>query len=350
MKRREPIRLRSRRAARVSLLSFVLVSLLVVQAKATGTGNAPASGLVWPPAPDEPRIAYVQSISKPADVGARLSGFRRFSNWISGARQGNEPLNHPFGLALDDSDNLCMTDTGDNAVSCFDNAARRWYRWEQVGNIRFASPVAVAKKGKTVFVADSAIPVIVAFDLDGKILFTITEQVTRASGLAISGDRLLVADVAGNCIVIFDLHGKFLSRFGRRGADAGEFNFPTHVTADSHGDIYVTDSMNSRIQVFDASGKFQRQIGAPGDGPGSFSRPKGVAVDALGHVYVVDALFDNFQIFDAGTRLLLDIGHPGSEPGEFWLPNGIAVGRDNRIYIADSYNGRVQVFKTVGKQ
>lgn len=351
---REPIGLRSCRAAWTRLLSFALLwsfaSLFNAPAKAPGSANEPAAALVWPPAPDEPRIAYVQSISKPADAGARLSGFRRFSNWISGARQGNEPLNHPFGLALDELNNLCMTDTGANAVCFFDNATKRWYRWEQVGTIRFASPVAVAKKGKTLFVADSLIPAIVAFDLDGKLLFSITEEVARPSGLAISGDRLLVADVAGHCIAIFDLHGKFLGRFGKRGDGPGEFNFPTHVTADSHGNIYVTDSMNSRVQVFDANNKFQRQIGGPGDGPGTFSRPKGVAVDAGGHAYVVDALFDNIQIFDSSARLLLDIGHPGSDPGEFCLPNGIAVGSDNLIYVADSYNGRVQVFKTVGNQ
>jgi len=314
--------------------------------------SAPSSPeLVWPEPPDPPRIAFVQSISKSTDAGAKLSGFRRFANWISGAQQGTEPLVRPFGIAFDEQGNLCLTDTGANAVCFFDNAAKRWYRWEQIANRSFTSPVAIAKKGNVIFVADSGeSPAIIAFSLEGKLLFHISENLTRASGLAICGDRLFVADAGGHCIALFDLQGKFLRRFGSRGTGAGQFNFPTHVAADSHGQIFVTDSMNSRIQVFDSNGQFLRQIGAPGDGPGSFGRPKGVAVDGEGHVYVSDAMFDNFQIFDSDCRLLLSIGHQGTGPGEFYLPGVVAVGRDNRIYVADSYNGRVQVFQPIGKK
>ena len=325
------------------VLLWPAATLFGVQA---GTAGA---RLVWPPPPDEPRIAYVQSISKPEDAGVKASIFHRISNWLSGALHGVEALNRPFGVALDEAGDFCITDTGAKAVCCFDHATKRWYRWEQAGGIGFASPVAVAKTGKTLFVADSALAAIIAFNLDGSLLFRITEGLTRPSGLAISGDRLLVADAGAHCIDVFDLRGKFLSRFGTRGDGDGEFNFPTHLTADARGNIYVTDSMNSRVQVFDPNGNFERQIGEPGDGPGSFSRPKGVAVDAAGRVYVVDAMFGNVQIFDANGQLLLDFGQQGSGPGEFCLPSGIAIGRDNLIYVADSYNGRVQVFKYVGQ-
>jgi len=338
---------RSRRILQTWLLGLIL---LWPAASVLGDQASPAtSQLVWPPPPDEPRIAYVQSISNPADAGVKTSLFRRLSNWLSGARQGGEPLYRPFGVAIDDADNFCVTDTGAKAVCYFDRAARHWYRWTQAGDVAFASPVAVAKTGKTLFVADSALAAILAFDLDGNLLFRISDELTRPSGLTISDGRLLVADAGRHCIAIFDLHGKFLSRFGARGDGDGEFNFPTHVTADTRGNIYVTDSMNSRIEVFDSKGHFQRQFGEPGDGPGSFSRPKGVAVDAGGRVYVVDAMFGNVQIFDSNGQLLLDFGGPGSSPGEFSLPAGIAIGRDNLIYVADSYNGRLQVFKTLGQ-
>lgn len=303
---------------------------------------------VWPPPPEVARIAYVQSISKPSDAGARQSGFRRFSNWIAGADEGNEPLDRPFALSLDDQDNLCLTDTAANVVCCLDRATRRWYRWEQAGNVRFVAPVGVVRQGKTMYVADSGLPALLAFELDGRLRFRTSEELERPTGLVISGDRLYVADSARHRIAMFDLRGKYLGGFGQRGDGPGEFNFPTHVAADARGRIYVTDAMNGRVQVFDGKGGFQRQLGRPGDGPGSFSRPKGVAVDAAGLTYVVDAVFDNFQIFDADSRLLLDVGRPGAGPGEFWLPNGIAVGRDQRIYVADCYNSRVQVFQHVG--
>ena len=313
-------------------------------------GNTVArTNLAWPPAPLEARVVYVQSISKPEDFGMKSSGFRRFSNWLTGAEKENGALSRPFGIALDELGNLCVTDTGANSVSYFDSKARRWYRWEEIEKVRFASPVAVAKRGRSLFVADSALAAVLAFDLHGRLLFQIKEGISRPSGLAIGKDRLFVADAQQHCIATFDLGGNFVSKFGKRGAGPGEFNFPTHVAVGPNGSVLVTDSMNSRVQVFDPMGKFQRQIGSVGDGPGHFSRPKGVAVDSFGHIYVVDALFDNIQVFDEDGRLLMDLGRSGSQPGEFWLPNGIVISQDNRIYVADSYNGRVQVLKYIGR-
>jgi DNA-binding beta-propeller fold protein YncE len=310
--------------------------------------GAPATQLVWPPPPDQPRIAYVKSISNLADAGMKESLFRRVSNWLSGSKQSEESLVHPFGVALDEANDFCFADTGANTVSYFNGAAKHWYRWTEIGDIAFSSPVAVAKSANTIYVADSGLGAIIAFDLNGKLLFRLTEGLMRPSGIAIFRGHLLVTDAGAHCVQIVDLHGKFLSRFGARGADPGFFNFPTHVAVDSHGNIYVTDSMNSRVEVFDGNGKFERQIGGPGDAPGTFSRPKGVAVDAGGRVYVVDALFGNVQIFDSTGQLLMDFGRTGSGPGEFSLPAGIAIGQDNLIYVADAYNGRVQVFKYVG--
>ena len=337
-----------RGVAPLCLLGFVL--LWPAASVPADQPKAAAAQIVWPAPPDQPRIAYVQSISTPEDAGVKTSLVRRLSNWFAGSRQGKEPLNHPFGVGLDEQDDLCITDTGAKDVSYFDRAAKRWNRRTQIGGNNLASPVAVAKAGNILYVADSELAAIIAFDPDGKLQFLINQELTRPSGLAISGGHLLVADSAAHCVDIFDLHGKFLSRFGTRGPDAGQFNFPTHVTADSRGNIYVTDSMNCRVEVFDANGNFERQIGGPGDGPGSFSRPKGVAVDASGRIYVVDALFSNVQIFDSNGQLLLAFGGPGSGPGEFCLPSGITIGRDNLIYVADSYNGRVQVFKYVGEK
>ena len=307
-----------------------------------------AAQLVWPPPPDAPRIAYVQSISGPADVGIKLSRGTRLVRWIFGSNRGAQSLVKPFGVGLDENDDLCITDTGANAVCFYDRTKKTWQSWEQIGGVRFASPVSVAKRGNRIFVADSGLASVVVFSTDGKLLFTITNDLPRPAGLAISGERLFVVDSVRHAVVIFDLNGRMLSTFGMRGAGRGEFNYPTHIAIDGQGDIFVTDSMNSRIQIFDAAGKFKAMLGSAGDAPGHFGRPKGVAVDSFSHIYVVDGLYDMAQVFDSNGRLLLNFGGSGSQPGEFWLANGIAIGRANEIYVADAYNRRVQVFRYVG--
>jgi len=310
----------------------------------------PAVHRVWPPPPAEPRVAYVESISCPQDLGIKSSGWRRLCTWLTGRSKTSDQLNKPFGLALDEMDNLCVADTGAAVIWYFDRGQKRSRRWEGIGRIQFISPVAVVKRNDTFFVADSGLPAVLAFNDKGKLLLDIRQGLARPSGLAILNDKIFVADAPSHCVSVFDKTGKALFKFGRRGAGPGDLNFPTHIAIDRAGQLLVTDSMNSRVEVFDAEGRYQGVIGSIGDTSGHFSRPKGVAVDTLGHVYVVDALVDKLKIFDSAGRFLLDVGEAGSNPGEFWLPNGIAISRDNQVFVADSYNHRVQVFKYMGTE
>lgn len=307
-----------------------------------------ATPRIWPAPPDAARISYVQSILRPADIGIKYSAFTRFGHWITGSEKGNEALLKPFGLALDENDNICLTDTGANAVCYYDREKKKWHRWTKLGDIRLASPVAVAKRGGTFFLADSILARVIAFNENGKILFQITNHVGRPSGVAILNERLFVADAQRHTIAVFGMKGDFYREFGKRGIGQGEFNYPTHLSIDAKENLYVTDSMNGRVQILDANGNFKGEIGNIGDSPGHFGRPKGVAVDSFGSVYVLDALFDNLQIFDHSGRLLLNFGETGAQPGQFWLANGIAITRENEILVADSYNHRIQVFKYVG--
>ena len=339
--------------------SLVVVGLVLFGCSSTKrdqTGGMAASTVstntkVWPPAPAEPRIAYVQSISLPGDLGMKSSGWSRLGGWLTGKTKAAQKFEKPFGLAVDEEGNLCLTDTSNPAVWYFDRKRVRFHRWEKVGRVQFISPVAVTKRLGVIFVADSGLGEVVAFTEEGRLLFEIKDGVTRPVGLAIADEKLFVAESQMHCIAVFDLlRGKPLFKFGQRGSRAGEFNFPTHVAAGPRGEVLVTDSMNSRLQIFGSDGRLIRVIGEAGDTSGHFSRPKGSATDAAGRIYVVDALFDNIQIFDPEGRFLLDVGQAGTAPGEFWLPNGIAISPKNEIFVSDSYNRRVQVFKYVGPQ
>jgi sugar lactone lactonase YvrE len=279
------------------------------------------------------------------DFGAKSSAFTRFGRWLTGGAGSADALQKPFGLALDEDENLCLTDTGANAVCFYDRKARKWHRWEKIGPVRFLSPVSVAKRSGVFFVADSALGKVVAFGEDGKLRFQITNHLERPCAVAIGANRLFVADSQRHVVCLFAFDGTFQKQFGTRGVGRGQFNFPTHLAIDQSGNLYVTDSMNSRVQMFTADGVYEREIGKLGDSPGQFGRPKGIAVDSENHLYAMDAAFDNLQIFDTNGRLLLALGENGSLPGQFWLANGIAINRSNEIFVADSYNRRIQVFR-----
>jgi DNA-binding beta-propeller fold protein YncE len=310
---------------------------------------ASAPARVWPPAPDEPRITYVESLRGPHDIGQKPSAFRSLANWVTGNTGENLNLRKPFAVALDEATNLCIADTEANLVCYVDFHRKKWLRFAGVGKTNFSCPVAVACGRGIIYVADSVLGKVFAFHTDGKPVFEISAPLNRPVGLAIAGGSLYVVDAQAHAVFVFGLDGKFQFQFGRRGTGPGEFNFPTCIAADDRGHLVVSDTMNSRVQVFDLRGNFLSQFGSNGDTSGHFARPKGVAVDSTGRIYVVDAVFDNFQIFDGDGRLLLNVGESGVAPGEFALPNGIAISPDGRIFVADAFNNRVQIFKYIGQ-
>lgn len=332
-------------------MALVLTGLAVSCVSTEQPASQPAApARVWPPPPDEPRVVFVRNIYGPADVGQSPSVWRRIANWVTGERGQSLLLQKPLGVCLDETGNLCITDTGANAVIYCDFIHKQWRRWNAAGKITFQSPVSVARRNGIFYVADSQLGKILAFRDNGKLIFQISAPLKRPVGLAINGNELAVADSQAHCVFVFDLQGNFQFQIGKRGIGPGEFNFPTHVAFDSQNHLLVTDSLNSRVQVLTSDGKFLSQIGAGGNTSGYFGRPKGVAADTYDHIYVADAVFNNVQVFDLSGRLLLSLGESGTGPGEFGLPTGIAIGMDNLIYIADGYNHRVQVLKYIGQQ
>jgi DNA-binding beta-propeller fold protein YncE len=310
----------------------------------------PEKPVVFPPAPERARVTYVGQLQTSGDLKPAVSFMERLGGALFGKPSMRSMLS-PYAQCTDGADRLYVADSNAQAVHLFELNTRQ-YREVRPNNPekRFSQPVGItfdAKSGK-LFVADSAAARVFVFDRDGKPLTEIGAGVVkRPCGMAFDAknDRLLVADTGLHQVVILAPSGKLLARLGSRGTGLGQFNYPTNVTLDSRGRIYVSDSLNFRIQQINGS-TFSpiRQIGRKGDMPGYFGQPKGIACDGDDHLYVVDAHFESVQIFNDAGELLLDFGNEGRGPGEFWLPAGIFIDPRNRVWVADAYNRRVQVF------
>ncbi|MGB5700211.1 SMP-30/gluconolactonase/LRE family protein, partial [Muriicola sp.] len=67
---------------------------------------------------------------------------------------------------------------------------------------------------------------------------------------------------------------------------AAQFSFPTGITVDKQGDIYVTDVSNNRIRKISPEGNVTTLAG---DGTTTqFNQPQGITIDAFGDLYVAD--------------------------------------------------------------
>src|SRR3972149_7154451 len=316
---------------------------------------------VWPVPPDEPKISYVMTIETPRNVGVKKSIFKRIVEFVAG-KEPEPRIQRPFGVLSDGNGMVYVTDTGLQTIHVFDFKNKKYRQVFKLKDeqppSRLLSPLGIVRdESGRLYVSDSILKKVFVFDKTDKHIYTIGEngEFGRPTGLAIDKSRgkLYISDTINHKIWVYDIKppfsitesGKRLSSFGIRGKDHGEFNFPTHISVGSKGDIYVTDALNFRVQVFNPDGKFIVSIGKMGNTLGTFSKPKGLGTDSDGNIYVVDNLYDTIQIFNRSGELLLNFASHGGGNGGLWLPNGLFVDKDNYIFVADTYNERVQVFR-----
>jgi len=339
------------------VISIAFVAALTLGSAAVGVHAAdkkkPAEPtLVWPLPPDAPRIRFVTEYHGVDDFKKKNG---RWKSLLLGpdAQQRVDQMMKPYGVAVAKDGRVFVTDTAARRVFVFNPTAKSVAFVGESGTGKISKPVGVAVDGDgTVFVADATLKRVFGYGLDGRMTIAIGHdgELQNPSGLAIDRQhqQLYVADAKKHQVLCYSsADGSLIRAIGKRGVDRGEFNFPTNLSVDRQGRLYVADTLNFRIQVFDSAGEVVKTIGNQGDGPGHLNRAKGVGVDSEGHVYIADTSFNNFQIFDAEGNLLLFVGGTGTGPGEFLLPAGLFVDDEDRIYIADQGNARVQVFQRV---
>jgi len=142
--------------------------------------------------------------------------------------------------------------------------------------------------------------------------------------------------------------------------NSARFNFPSDVTVDGNGNLYVADTDNHTIRAITPSGLVSTLAGLAGnsggaDGTGSAARfcsPSAVTVDASGNLFVADT--GNFTIrlvvsASGKTTTLAGLaGTSGSTDGtgsdaRFFQPAGIALDGSGNLYIADTDNHTIRL-------
>ncbi len=126
------------------------------------------------------------------------------------------------------------------------------------------------------------------------------------------------------------------------------WKLPQQIAVDDEGNVYVADTGNSRIQKFTNNGEFLSSWGTKGFEDGQFQHTTGIVVYE-NNVYVVDGEQNAVQKFDSDGNFILKWGATGNENGEFNEPQGITIDSNGIVYVADSKNHRIQQFTTDGE-
>lgn len=339
-----------------TLAALILLCLAMVScapAYRARLDTAASAGIIWPGAPEKPRISYLWSLR---DLSETPSGGtdKVLSGIAGGAAEDDEApdtFRSPQGVFVD-ARRYYVADPGAARVTVIDRGSMDvLHITDGAGGEPLIFPRAVvADAAGTIYVSDSEQKKVLIYRPDGSYASALEGDFKRPAGLALDGVRsiLYVADTDAQTICVYGTDGKRRGTIGERGTGPGQFRYPTYITVDREGNLFVTDLLNFRVQKFSPEGKFLLSIGSLGDSYDTLDKPKGVAVDSEGHVYIVDGARHMVKIFDQQGRLLLFFGEKGGRYGDFYLPAGIFIDDKNVIYVTDTLNMRVQAFQFLG--
>ncbi len=159
-------------------------------------------------------------------------------------------------------------------------------------------------------------------------------------------------------------------------ATAASFIYPTGMTFDSNGNLYIVDLHAFVVRKIDVStgiittvaGNGQ-QCGAGGNPnqppdcgddssatTASLQFPEGVAVDVSGNIYISDAGLNRIRVLQEGGDIepYAGTGAAGYADGalstaQFNGPLGMTFGPNELLYVADGGNNRIRVIDTEGQ-
>ena len=277
-----------------------------------------------------------------------IGGYQTRAWRITGLTPGDPTPNfhYPFGIALNDSGDVYVADSMNDAILKFANDGTFVDQWggHGSGDGEFDRPtgIAIGPSGD-VFVTDTMNNRVQVFGPGGAYLDQWGTagrnggEFNHPIGIAISdADKVFVADSFNDRIEKFDLDGTFLTEFGESGNGGGGLNYPVGVATD-HDSVFVTDNGNQLVQKFQKDGTFLDQWGG-------YNAPTGIAVDDFGNVYIVSSYDNYIQVVTAEDgEWVAGWGYGGTELAEFDTPTGIAVDEQANVYISDTNNKRIQV-------
>ena len=315
-------------------------------------------------------------------------------------------FNAPVGVAIDTAGNIYVADcnnntvrkiTPDGMVSTLAGTAGVIGSADGTGAAAsFYCPAGVAiDTGGTIYVADYSNNTIRKITPDGMVsTLAGTAGVTGSSDGTGAGARFdapdgVATDSAGN-IYVADTYNDtirkitpagatstFAGTAGTSGSTDGEgaaasFDYPTGVTVDSAGNVYVADTDNCTIRKITSAGAVSTIAGTAGmcgstDGTGAAARFEGlfgVAADTAGNVYVTDEVNSAMSGYFSNTiRKITPTGEVstfagaagtgGSTDGtgaaaRFSWPHGVATDSAGNVYVADSGNHTIRKITPAG--
>lgn len=302
--------------------------------------------------------SFVRAFSSAEDIRKSLHPIlNRSIDIIAGPKDDElrtDGLQSPSAITTDSNGRVFVADRGAKAVHIFDFVHGKYSLLDR-GNGHLGTPIVLAVDNEdNLYVTDEVSRTILVYDSAGKFRRTLGKLGEDESyfespdGIAIdnSTGRIYVCDMHRHMIIVLDRRGRLVAKAGKRGGGnrPGDFKLPTQAVI-RDGELFVLDAGNTRIQIFDTALHFRRAINlAYADGR------SGLAVDHQDNIYVSDPVINRIEVFTREGRSLYTFDLGSIKAANVAQAAGLWISAGSCLYVIDAQKHFVDLFRIGGQE
>jgi len=267
----------------------------------------------------------------------------RLERTLGRSGDGAGELKTPMGLDVNAAGEIVVADTGNARMELLSAQGEQLWSYAGEGEEALGRPmdVAFAPDG-SLWVADFERDALVHLAGSGTLIERRVGDASPKSpaGVIVLPDgRLVVSSFYDHALRVYGGQGS-AGTIGTEGDSEGQFHYPTGMTLDATGRLWVADSYNHRVQRFDAN--FEYETSLHGSDTNKLEVPVGVAwLDGVLHI--ADSGHHRVVALDPVTGLILSEWRvPGTR--EIHTPSRI-VASGERLYVTDPAGDRIYVLR-----
>lgn len=251
----------------------------------------------------------------------------------------------PWDVAIGPDGYVYVADHSNHRVQKFESDGTFVLKWgsQGTGETQFSYPGALAVDDSShVYVTDES-GWVRKFESDGT--FLTRWQSNMALGIGVGpNSHIYTANNYNMCVSEWTTTGSLVNEW----LGMGYIAQPWDVALDSGGNIYVSEGLGS-VFKFAGDGTYLLDWGTQGGGDGQLFFPTGLSFDAAGNLFVADTYNQRIQAFTSEGEFLWKTTEVGSGPGQMNSPMGTDFDSAGSLYIADTGNHRIQRFDLTSK-
>ena len=259
-------------------------------------------------------------------------------------------LKHPEGVACTQNSRLIVADTGNARLVLYtykDKTVADGARVVKLPQLTYPVQVKLNSLNE-MLILDRRQRRIIRISAAGEFGGYIDAQGSSSSAAAApksfhidKKDNLYILDVFSRRVIMMNSRGQYLQHF----RFPAKYGFFTDLTVDFKGNILLIDSVNARVFSNTKSPAAFSPITASLKQYMRF--PTGITTDERGRIYLVDRNGGRIIILGQDGSYLGRLSAMGWKEGLLNYPSQICLNDNGEIFVADTNNSRVQIFSLI---